>query len=121
MRVLLDALSEGELLFLDVNLERYRKVEKCLGPQKLSLVDRMFGTYLASRVLCLKCERVTWTVDLALDIEVELSGTKERPALGCGSRTEAGVIDPAVIRYPYAVRYPQDQSAPPKLIEHFFG
>jgi len=26
MRVLLDALSEGELLFLDINLERYRKV-----------------------------------------------------------------------------------------------
>jgi len=73
MRVLLDAMSEGELLFLDINLERYRKVEKCLGPQKLSIIDRMFGMYLASRVVCLKCEKVSWTVDLALDLEVEIS------------------------------------------------
>jgi hypothetical protein len=55
-------------MFLDFNLDRYRKIEKCMGPQKLSIVDRLFGTYLASRVVCLKCQKVSWTVDLALDL-----------------------------------------------------
>jgi ubiquitin C-terminal hydrolase len=68
LRILLDALSEGELLFLDLHMDRYRKIEKCLGPQKLSIIDRMFGFYLASKVVCLKCEKISWTIDLALDL-----------------------------------------------------
>ena len=70
MRIFFDALREGELRCLDINLDRYKKIEQILGPRKLTIVDHYYGCYLASRLICLPCEQTTWTLDLALDFSL---------------------------------------------------
>lgn len=69
----MDALKEGELKSIDFNLERYRKVEQLIGMRKLSIVDKYYGCYLASKLVCIPCNQINWTLDLALDFTVEIN------------------------------------------------
>lgn len=54
---MLDTLSQGEMLSLDIDRERYKNVEKALGGQKLSMIQNIFGSYLASQIACEKCNK----------------------------------------------------------------
>jgi hypothetical protein len=45
------------MISLDIDEERYKKIEKILGQQKLSMIQQIFGSYLASRIICNKCQK----------------------------------------------------------------
>lgn len=69
----MDALKDGELKSIDFNLERYKKVEQLIGMRKLSIVDKYYGCYLASKLICVPCNQINWTLDLTLDFTVEIN------------------------------------------------
>lgn len=69
----------------------------------------------------MKCEKVSWTIDLALDLEVEISeATKEPPVESPCPVTSIGLIQKDTLQYAWPVQYPNGNIKPPSLIEHFF-
>ena len=40
------------MLSIDADIERYNQIQKIIGRQKISMVQQIFGCYLASQIIC---------------------------------------------------------------------
>lgn len=73
---LIDLLSQGEMLTIvgasGDRKNRYDKVENLLGRQRLTPVQQIFGSYLASRIVCLGCDKESWVTDFTYHLPVSL-------------------------------------------------
>ncbi len=54
------------------DIDRYLKVEKFIGRQKISPTQRLFGVYLVSQVYCQNCKKINYTFDLTYHLSVDL-------------------------------------------------
>jgi ubiquitin C-terminal hydrolase len=72
LRYLLDALSEGEITHLGIDRTKLKSVENKYGKLKLTYIECIFGSYLASRLHCQNCDLISWTLDLCLDLNIEI-------------------------------------------------
>jgi uncharacterized UBP type Zn finger protein len=72
LRYLLDALNEGEVTQLGIDRAKLKSVESKLGKLKLTYIEHIFGCYLASRLHCQHCNLISWTLDLCLDLNIEI-------------------------------------------------
>lgn len=72
LALLVNGLIDGERFWTNTKPEYGRK---------LVLFEKMFGFFLASRLECLECSKVSWSVDFALEVAVHLtkSTTKSFP------------------------------------------
>ena len=43
--------------------------------EKITPTEKLFGFFLANRLECLACEKVSWSVDFSLEIAVQLAKT----------------------------------------------
>ena len=58
--------------------ERYEKIESTLGRQKLTPLQNIFGCYLASKVSCLGCLKVSWAIDFTYHFSISISNLDSR-------------------------------------------
>ena len=68
------------MLTIDTDIERYNKVQKIIGRQKISMIQQIFGSYLASQIICEKCQKQSWTLDLTYHWAIPIAkGQKWQP------------------------------------------
>lgn len=73
LRCLLDGLNEGEITYLNIDRRCLKLVELKGKREKWTAIEEVFGCFLASRLHCLNCQKVSWTLDLCLDLSIEIS------------------------------------------------
>ena len=64
--MIINSLIDGERFWMQV---------KQIYGEKITPTEQLFGFFLASRLECLACEKVNWTVDFTLEIAVQLTKT----------------------------------------------
>ena len=102
LRFLVDGLNEGEITHLNINREYLKAIEQAGKRTKLTTIEKLFGCFLASRLHCLNCNKVSWNMDLCLDISIELTTVKglhiELPSdkpIPSGEINEEGLMYPS--------------------------
>lgn len=94
-----------------------RSVEKKIGKLKLTYIEHIFGSYLASRLHCLNCQMVSWTLDLCLDLNIEIVRDKNVEAPNMPSKKE---IPEGEIKMK-GLYYPDKDLKVPGLLYSFFA
>ena len=107
LRIFLDALKEGELRCMAFNTERYKRIEQIVGARKLTLVDYYYGCYLANKVVCVPCDETSWTLDLALDFNVEINKKPVKIEI-----SDSGLISRKDLKYHVDLKYPEGAPMP---------
>jgi len=57
--------------------DKYRKIEELLGRQKLTFSQQLFGSYLASHIVCLGCKKENWTLDFTYHYPLPLESSNK--------------------------------------------
>jgi ubiquitin C-terminal hydrolase len=66
--VLLNGLIDGEKFWMGEE-----KAKALAKGKKHTISEKIFGFYLASRLECLDCEKVSWSIDFSLEVAVSLT------------------------------------------------
>lgn len=66
--VLLNGLIDGEKFWMGEE-----KAKTLIKGKKNTITEKIFGFFLASRLECLDCAKVSWSVDFSLEVAVSLT------------------------------------------------
>ena len=73
MGVILNGLIDGQKFWIGKEHVNHMNKKK-----KNTTTEQVFGFFISSRLECLGCDKISWSVDFSLEIPVELNKTSKK-------------------------------------------